>query len=51
MPLIVKGILTSEDARLCIEHGMDGIIVSNHGGRSNRLVLDSGKCCRKSSPR
>ena len=34
VPLIVKGILTSEDARLCIEHGMDGIIVSNHGGRS-----------------
>jgi isopentenyl diphosphate isomerase/L-lactate dehydrogenase-like FMN-dependent dehydrogenase len=34
VPLIVKGILTSDDARLCIEHGMDGIIVSNHGGRS-----------------
>ena len=34
VPLLVKGILTAEDARLCIEHGMDGIIVSNHGGRS-----------------
>jgi len=34
VPLIVKGILTAEDARLCIEHGMDGLIVSNHGGRS-----------------
>jgi 4-hydroxymandelate oxidase len=34
VPLIVKGILTAEDAALCIEHGVDGIIVSNHGGRS-----------------
>ena len=34
VPLLVKGILTAEDARLCVEHGVDGIIVSNHGGRS-----------------
>ena len=34
VPLIVKGILTAEDAALCIEHGVDGVIVSNHGGRS-----------------
>ena len=34
VPLVVKGILTAEDAALCIEHGVDGIIVSNHGGRS-----------------
>lgn len=33
-PLIVKGILTAEDARLCLDHGADGIIVSNHGGRA-----------------
>jgi 4-hydroxymandelate oxidase len=33
-PLVVKGILTAEDARLCLDHGADGIIVSNHGGRS-----------------
>ncbi len=32
-PLIIKGILTPEDARLAIEHGADGIVVSNHGGR------------------
>jgi|HubBroStandDraft_2_1064218.scaffolds.fasta_scaffold49396_2 4-hydroxymandelate oxidase len=31
---IVKGIDTREDARLCVEHGLDGILVSNHGGRS-----------------
>jgi isopentenyl diphosphate isomerase/L-lactate dehydrogenase-like FMN-dependent dehydrogenase len=34
VPLLVKGILTAEDAALCVEHGADGIIVSNHGGRS-----------------
>lgn len=33
-PLLVKGIERPEDARLAIEHGVDGIIVSNHGGRS-----------------
>jgi isopentenyl diphosphate isomerase/L-lactate dehydrogenase-like FMN-dependent dehydrogenase len=32
--LIIKGIDTREDARLCMEHGIDGILVSNHGGRS-----------------
>jgi isopentenyl diphosphate isomerase/L-lactate dehydrogenase-like FMN-dependent dehydrogenase len=34
VPLIVKGIVSAEDAALCIEHGVDGVIVSNHGGRS-----------------
>ena len=33
-PLLVKGILDPQDARLAIEHGADAIIVSNHGGRS-----------------
>ncbi len=33
MPIVLKGILTVEDARLAIEHGVDGIVVSNHGGR------------------
>jgi isopentenyl diphosphate isomerase/L-lactate dehydrogenase-like FMN-dependent dehydrogenase len=33
MPLILKGILTREDATLAIEHGVAAIIVSNHGGR------------------
>jgi 4-hydroxymandelate oxidase len=33
-PMLVKGILTAEDARMCVERGIDGIIVSNHGGRS-----------------
>jgi isopentenyl diphosphate isomerase/L-lactate dehydrogenase-like FMN-dependent dehydrogenase len=33
LPLLVKGIMTAEDARLAVEHGVDGIVVSNHGGR------------------
>ena len=31
---ILKGIDTHEDAKLCLEYGLDGILVSNHGGRS-----------------
>jgi isopentenyl diphosphate isomerase/L-lactate dehydrogenase-like FMN-dependent dehydrogenase len=34
LKLFIKGIDTREDARLCLEHGIDGIMVSNHGGRS-----------------
>jgi lactate 2-monooxygenase len=33
LPVLVKGVLTAEDARLALEHGVDGIVVSNHGGR------------------
>ncbi|MGH8503160.1 MAG: alpha-hydroxy acid oxidase [Gammaproteobacteria bacterium] len=33
LPIVVKGILTHEDAHLAVEHGVDGIVVSNHGGR------------------
>lgn len=33
-PLIVKGILSAEDAVLAVEHGADGVAVSNHGGRA-----------------
>ena len=33
-PMLAKGILTPEDARICIDHGCDGVYVSNHGGRS-----------------
>jgi len=33
LPLLVKGILTSEDAILSVEHGAAGVVVSNHGGR------------------
>jgi L-lactate dehydrogenase (cytochrome) len=32
-PLVIKGTLTAEDARRALDHGVDGVIVSNHGGR------------------
>ncbi len=38
MKILIKGIVTREDAALCLTRGADGIIVSNHGGRQ----LDSG---------
>jgi isopentenyl diphosphate isomerase/L-lactate dehydrogenase-like FMN-dependent dehydrogenase len=44
MKLMLKGIETGEDARLCREHGVDGIVVSNHGGRateSGRSTIES----------
>ena len=33
LPLVVKGILTADDARLAAEHGASALVVSNHGGR------------------
>jgi 4-hydroxymandelate oxidase len=33
LPVIVKGVMTSEDTELAVKHGMSGIIVSNHGAR------------------
>jgi L-lactate dehydrogenase (cytochrome)/lactate 2-monooxygenase len=33
LPIYLKGIQHPDDARLAIEHGVDGVIVSNHGGR------------------
>lgn len=34
MPLVVKGIQTAEDARLCVENGAEALVVSNHGGHA-----------------
>ncbi len=33
LPILLKGILTAEDALLAVEQGVEGIVVSNHGGR------------------
>jgi isopentenyl diphosphate isomerase/L-lactate dehydrogenase-like FMN-dependent dehydrogenase len=46
LPVLLKGILTSEDAALAVEHGADGIIVSNHGGRQ----LDSAPATIEALP-
>src|SRR5262249_22609859 len=39
IPLAIKGIATAEDAKIAVEHGVDWIYVSNHGGRQ----LDQGR--------
>jgi glycolate oxidase len=39
MPLIIKGIATAEDAKIAVDHGVDVIYISNHGGRQ----LDHGR--------
>jgi isopentenyl diphosphate isomerase/L-lactate dehydrogenase-like FMN-dependent dehydrogenase len=44
MKIIIKGILAHEDATLCVQNGVDGLIVSNHGGRgedSGRSTIDA----------
>ena len=41
LPVLVKGVLTAEDAALAIEHGAAGVVVSNHGGRQLDRVLAS----------
>ena len=37
----MKGIVTREDAELCLKHGADGIVVSNHGGRAEESLRPS----------
>jgi len=46
IPLGLKGIATAEDARIAIEHGVDWIYVSNHGGRQ----LDHGRGAMEALP-
>ena len=41
LPLVRQGILTAEDARLAAEHGVDAVVVSNHGGRQLDGALPS----------
>ncbi len=44
MKLVVKGIETGADAELCLRHGVDGIIVSNHGGRASETGRGTIEC-------
>jgi 4-hydroxymandelate oxidase len=46
MKIVIKGIEAQEDAQLAVEHGADGILVSNHGGRA----LESGRGTVESLP-
>ena len=44
MKILVKGIVTHEDAKLCVDYGMDGLILSNHGARgedNGRSTIDA----------
>jgi 4-hydroxymandelate oxidase len=42
--LLIKGIVTGEDAAFAVEHGADGVIVSNHGGRNEETLRASVDC-------
>ena len=44
MPILVKGVMTAEDARLSVQHGAAGIIVSNHGARQLDYVPATIDC-------
>jgi isopentenyl diphosphate isomerase/L-lactate dehydrogenase-like FMN-dependent dehydrogenase len=44
MKVFVKGLVTSEDAELAIEHGASGMFVSNHGGRADNSLRATVEC-------
>jgi isopentenyl diphosphate isomerase/L-lactate dehydrogenase-like FMN-dependent dehydrogenase len=47
LPLVLKGILSAEDARLAVENGADGIVVSNHGGRQLDTAVSTCRALRR----
>jgi isopentenyl diphosphate isomerase/L-lactate dehydrogenase-like FMN-dependent dehydrogenase len=47
MKLVLKGLVTREDAQMAVERGVDGIIVSNHGGRAEDSQRGSIECLRE----
>jgi isopentenyl diphosphate isomerase/L-lactate dehydrogenase-like FMN-dependent dehydrogenase len=44
MKLVIKGLDTSEDAKMALEHGADGVVVSNHGGRELETLRPTIEC-------
>ena len=44
MKVLLKGVETAEDTKLCIESGIDGVIVSNHGGRAGETGRGTIEC-------
>lgn len=44
MKIVIKGILTKEDAQLAVSHGVDGVVCSNHGGRGDEVLTSSIEC-------
>jgi isopentenyl diphosphate isomerase/L-lactate dehydrogenase-like FMN-dependent dehydrogenase len=44
MKVLIKGIVTAEDTLLAVENGVDGVIVSNHGGRAENSTRGTIEC-------
>jgi 4-hydroxymandelate oxidase len=44
MKLVLKGVVTREDAEIAVAHGVDGIVVSNHGGRAEDTLRPTIEC-------
>lgn len=44
MKVLLKGIDSGEDARLAVDHGVDGLVVSNHGGRAAETLRATIDC-------
>jgi len=44
MKVVLKGIVTREDTEIALEHGVDGIVVSNHGGRGEETLRPTIEC-------
>jgi isopentenyl diphosphate isomerase/L-lactate dehydrogenase-like FMN-dependent dehydrogenase len=44
MKLVLKGIVTREDAALAVQHGVDGVIISNHGGHEDASARGTIDC-------
>ena len=49
LPLVLKGVRRPDDARRCLDYGVDGVIVSTHGGRQFDGGLSRSSFCRGSS--
>ncbi|CAF5043896.1 unnamed protein product [Rotaria sp. Silwood1] len=46
LPIVCKGILSVDDAKLALEYGADGIVISNHGGRQVDSGLSAIECLK-----
>ena len=44
MKVMLKGIDSAEDAELAVQHGVDGLVVSNHGGRALETLRATIDC-------
>ena len=44
MKVLIKGIVTREDAEIALQHGVDGLFVSNHGGRAENSLRATIAC-------